>query len=167
MSEVAAHWDVAPKIAALRDKYSPDTLLLGNGDVDSLEDAHLKVKTNGFDGVMVGRGIFGNPWFFAGGGKIPTVEERLARLVKHTELFEQLYKSDQPEKISEALPNSRIKNFDVMKKHYKSYTTSFGSLGGFDGAKELRIKLMETNNAAEVRQVIEKFAKKPVQMPNL
>jgi tRNA-dihydrouridine synthase len=167
MSDVAAHWDVAPKIAALRDKYSPDTLLLGNGDVDSLEDAHLKVKTNGFDGVMVGRGIFGNPWFFAGGGKIPTVEERLARLVKHTELFEQLYKSDQPEKISEALPNSRIKNFDVMKKHYKSYTTSFGSLGGFDGAKELRIKLMETNNAAEVRQVIEKFAKKPVQMPNL
>jgi nifR3 family TIM-barrel protein len=159
MSDVPAHWDLAPKIVALRDKYSPETLLLGNGDVDSLEDARAKVDATGLDGVMVGRGVFGNPWFFS--GKTPSTQERLDRLVKHTELFEELYKSNQPEKISEALPNSRIKNFEVMKKHYKSYTT------GFDDAKELRIKLMEANNAAEVRATVEEFAKKPVEMPNL
>jgi tRNA-dihydrouridine synthase len=151
MSDVAAHWDLAPKIVALRDKYSPKTLILGNGDVDTLEDARAKIVASGMDGVMVGRGIFGNPWFFS--GKTPKMNERLNRLIQHAELFEQLYRSNESEKISAALPNSRIKNFDVMKKHFKSYMT------GFDGAKELRIKLMETENASEVREIVLEFLK--------
>jgi nifR3 family TIM-barrel protein len=151
MSDVAAHWELASKIVALRDKYAPETLILGNGDVDSLEDARAKVKASGMDGVMIGRGIFGNPWFFS--GKVPDTKERLTRLVTHTELFEKMYRSDHAEKIGVGSPNSRIKNFDVMKKHFKSYLT------GFDGAKELRIKLMEAKNASEVRFLVEEFLK--------
>jgi len=81
---------------------------------------------------MVGRGIFGNPWFFT--GHIPTTEKKLRVMVEHTRLFEKLF--------------SGKKNFDVMKKHYKAY------VNGFDGAKELRIKLMAAKNADEVEKIV-------------
>jgi tRNA-dihydrouridine synthase len=149
MSEVPAHWELAPKIVALRNRIAPNTLLLGNGDVASLEDGCEKAKESGMDGVMIGSGVFGNPWFFS--GRTPDVRERLERLVKHSELFEKLYRSNDPKPISQG---GRIKNFDIMKKHYKSYTTGFG---GFDGAKELRAQLMEAQNASEVRDIVQKF----------
>lgn len=145
MSEVPARWDLAPKIVALRNKQAPNTLVLGNGDIDSLEDARTKIAASGMDGVTIGRGIFGNPWFFS--GKIPSLREKLDRLVTHAKLFEKLYHSDQ---------ESHLKNFDVMKKHFKAYAT------GFDGAKELRIRLMETQNASEVRKIVEEFEKEEI-----
>jgi len=143
MSLVLAHWELAPRIAVLRVAHAPDTILLGNGDVSSLEDGRARVAANGFDGAMVGTGVFGNPWFFT--EKIPTLRERLERIVRHTELFEQLYKSNTTKK------NGALKNFDVMKKHYKAYCS------GFDSAKELRIQLMEAENAAEVEKVATAF----------
>jgi tRNA-dihydrouridine synthase len=143
MSDVPAHWELAPQIVALRDKISPKTVLLGNGDVRSLEDARAKTKDSGMDGVMVGAGVFGNPWFFS--DQMPDVKERLERLVIHTELFEKLYRSDNPKPISQG---GRIKNFDIMKKHYKSYTP---------GEKELRMRLMDAENAAEVREIVQDF----------
>ncbi len=127
MSDVPAHWELAPQIVALRDCISPKTVLLGNGDVRSLEDARAKIKESGMDGVMVGAGVFGNPWFFS--GRTPDAHERLERLVAHTELFEKLYRSDNPKPTSQG---GRLKNFDIMKKHYKSYTP---------GEKELRMRL--------------------------
>ena len=63
-------------------------------------------------------------------------------MVIHAELFEKLYHSNE---------ENRLKNFDVMKKHFKAYVS------GFLGAKELRIKLMETKNAAEVRSIAAEF----------
>jgi len=140
MSDVAAHWELAPEIVALRDRHAPDTLVFGNGDVDSLADARVKAASSGLDGVMIGRGIFGDPWFFS--EKQPDLGEKLDRMVRHAELFEKLYLSDK---------KNRLTNFDVMKKHFKAYVS------GFLGAKELRIKLMETENAAEVRKIVSKF----------
>jgi tRNA-dihydrouridine synthase len=162
MSDVPAHWDLAPKIVALRDKIAPKTVILGNGDVRSLEDGRAKAKESGMDGVMVGGGIFGNPWFFS--GRTPAVRERLERLVAHTELFEKLYKSNDPKTIGQG---GRVKNFEIMKKHYKSYTTNHGDgqeagtggFGAFPGAKELRIQLMNAENAAEVREIVKNFLK--------
>lgn len=95
------------------------------------------------DGVMVGTGVFGNPWFFT--GRIPDLPERLERMVQHTELFETLYKSNT------AKAGGKLKNFDVMKKHFKAYCA------GFDGAKELRIKLMDAENAMQVRDIVTDF----------
>ncbi|HUC31686.1 MAG TPA: tRNA-dihydrouridine synthase family protein [Candidatus Paceibacterota bacterium] len=162
MSDVPAHWDLAPKIVVLRDRIAPKTILLGNGDVRSLEDARQKVEKSGMDGVMVGSGAFGNPWFFS--GRTPDFRERLERLVTHTELFEKLYRSDNPKAISQG---GRLKNFEVMKKHYKSYTTWGGNdLGSaahssqLHNAKELRLHLMEASNAGEVRQIVQDFLKK-------
>ena len=85
MSDVAAHWELAPEIVALRNKYAPDTVVLCNGDVGSLADARAKIAASGIDGVMVGRGIFGNPWFFS--GKKPSIREKLDRMVAHAETF--------------------------------------------------------------------------------
>lgn len=153
MSAVPAHWDLAPKIVALRDRISPKTVVLGNGDVSSMEDGRAKADAGGMDGFMVGSGIFGNPWFFS--GRTPDVRERLERLVAHTELFEKLYRSNDPRPISQG---GRIKNFEIMKKHYKSYTSPRpdGS-GGFDGAKELRLRLMDAQNAGEVYKIVKDF----------
>ena len=156
MSDVDAHWDLAPKIVALRNRIAPQTVLLGNGDVRSLADGRAKAAASGMDGVMVGSGIFGNPWFFS--GRTPDVKERLERLVAHTELFEKLYRSDNPKTIGQG---GRLKNFDVMKKHYKSYTSANGDgQGGSEGAKDLRIRLMEAENAAQVRQIVLDFLDK-------
>jgi len=144
MSDVDARWELAPQIVALRNRYAPKTVVLANGDVASLEDARAKAAASGIDGVMVGRGIFGNPWFFS--GKIPSISEKLDCMVAHAKLFEELYHSNQED---------RLKNFDVMKKHFKAYAS------GFDGAKELRIRLMETENADEVGKIVKEFETAP------
>jgi tRNA-dihydrouridine synthase len=148
MSDVPARWNLAPSIVALRDRIAPGTLLLGNGDTPTLADAHARAAQSGFDGVMVGRGMFGNPWFFseALGGRAPDLRERLMRMMAHAELFEKLYRG-------KPAGERQLKSFDVMKKHFKAYCADF------DGAKELRVKLMETENAAQVRAIVEAFLK--------
>ena len=159
MSLVEAHWELMPKIIALRNKISPETLIIGNGDVIDLKDAKEKALKYDCDGIMIGRGVFGNPWFFSsagersfleeeqGDGKGETLrkqmlEEKLQVLIEHTQIFDQ------------KLLKPKHKHFDVMKKHFKSY------INGFSGAKELRVKLMETKNAKEVENIINDFLKK-------
>lgn len=139
MSKVPARWEEMSRIKALRDKLSPETVLLGNGDVLTVADARAKAKQYGIDGVMIGRGIFGNPWLFA--EKIPSVQERLRVCLEHTRLFEELYYKN----------GEWIRNFDIMKKHYKAY------INGFDGAKELRVKLMEAKDVDGVEQMLRSF----------
>ncbi len=148
MSLVPAHWDVVAHAVELRNKYDAGlnrTLILGNGDVQDLDDAREKVRQYGVDGVMIGRGIFGNPWRFNKEIRVEDVplQKRLEVMCEHAELFEALYKKDAPDG-----KNPFKKSFDVMKKHFKAY------VNGFDGAKDLRIKLMETKNAQEVRAVV-------------
>jgi len=141
MSKVPARWERIKDAVELRNKLKSETLIFGNGDVLSREGALEKVLYTGCDGVMVGRGIFGNPWFFdknSNGGKTISLEQKLSVLVEHTYLFEK-YLSH--------------KNFALMKKHYKAY------VHGFEHAKELRIGLMEAKNAKEVEEVVEKFLK--------
>ncbi len=143
MSDVPAHWELAPKIVALRDRYAPKTLLLGNGDITTLGEAETRVRESGMDGVMIGRGIFGNPWFFT--GRTPDLKERCARMIRHAEVFEKTYKSILSKR------DGGLKSFSVMKKHFKAYAS------GFDGARELRTELMGAENAVEVKTILEKF----------
>ena len=147
MSDVPAHWDLMKKIVEIRDRISPDTILIGNGDVMSLMDAKIKVKESGCDGAMIGRGIFGNPWFFK--GKMPmdfTPAQRLKVMLEHAKAFEKYLGS--------------VKNFANMKKHFKAYVS------GWDGAKELRVKLMESDELKEVEGII-KDSSKMLQYPHV
>lgn len=144
MSLVDAHWERMPEIVKLvRDMTGPleegGTIILGNGDIKSVTEGKKKAKETGANGVMVGRGIFGTPWFFDEEefNKGKSIEERLKICVEHTKLYE--------EKLGD------IKSFAIMKKHYKAY------VNGFDGAKELRMELMECKNAMEVKAKILEF----------
>lgn len=144
MSKVPAKWEYVARVVALRDKLAPGVLVLGNGDVQNLEDAQQKVAQSGADGAMLGRAIFGNPWLFHPEKNISNVslEERLLVMVGHTRSF------------SELLPH---KNFAVMKKHYKAY------VNGFLGAAELRHQLMEQNTADDIERVVHVFLSNPHQ----
>lgn len=139
LSKVPANWGYVDKIKKIIKKSKKDMLLICNGDIKDLKEAREKIKKHECDGVMIGRGIFGNPWFFNEEKKEISTEEKLDALVEHTKLFEKEL--------------GEVKNFDVMKKHYKAY------VNGFDGAKELRIKLMETKNSKEVERIIKNFLK--------
>lgn len=136
MSKVPAHWDEIAKVVRLRDTISPDTVIIGNGDVKSREDGIEKAKESGVDGIMIGRGIFENPWVFEKEQKIHSVKEHLELLAKHVELFDATWKGKKP--------------FQVIKKYFKIYVR------GFDGASEFREKLMACESAEEVRLSIEK-----------
>lgn len=144
MSKVPAHWELMGEVVKLvREMTGPleqgGTIILGNGDITSVQEGKEKAKESGANGVMVGRGIFGTPWFFNEEvfEKGKTIEERLSILVEHTKLFE--------EKLCD------FKNFAIMKKHYKAY------VHGFDGAKELRAELMECANAKDVEEKVRVF----------
>lgn len=132
MSDVPAHWDLMPRIVALRDALAPETLILGNGDVKNLEDARVKIKESGCDGAMLGRAIYGNPWLFADtnspehGRGIVSPQEKIAALIEHLKLFEEIL--------------GETTNYAVMKKHFKAY------ISGWDNAKELRVRLMDTSS---------------------
>jgi nifR3 family TIM-barrel protein len=140
LSLVPANWDYVKRVVEIRDKMKVKTLIIGNGDVLDLEDGRKKARETGCDGIMVGRAIFGNPWLFSLREKSPTTKEKLKVLVEHTKLFERVLTGH--------------KSFAVMKKHFKAY------VNGFDGAKELRVKLMETKSSKEVEAIINKFLKK-------
>jgi nifR3 family TIM-barrel protein len=145
MSKVPARWEFVKRAVEIRDEYvlshnqteDERTLIFGNGDVKDLTEAQQKVDETGCDGVMIGRGIFGNPWLFS--EHIPTLEEKLRVCVEHTKLFEELL--------------GEYKNFNLMKKHYKAY------VNGFDGAHELRSRMMFATNAKEVEREVDAFLK--------
>src|SRR3989344_3012524 len=142
MSKVPAHWEAiarAVEIARRYDSSSDRALIIGNGDIASLKDAEEKVRQTGADGAMIGRGIFGNPWFFNRTKDINTIsiEEKLSVMIEHSFLFEKIF--------------AGIKNFNIMKKHFKAY------IHGFNGAKELRVKLMAARDAADTAQIAGKY----------
>jgi len=149
MSKVPARWEHVQEAVQMRNElqgtvwqkqnpHSHPTLIFGNGDVTTLQEAYTRAEETGADGVMLGRAIFGNPWLFnpeVTGEKLD-VSERLRVMCEHTRLFE------------EVLP---FKNFALMKKHYKAYVHNF------DGAKELRAELMEQSTADEIQEVVNRW----------
>lgn len=139
MSSVPAHWELLPRVVALRDRISPHTRIIGNGDVKDMEDARRKAEETGADGIMLGRAIFGNPWLFAGRTlEDVTPKERLEALAQLSQYFSEL---------------KPAKSFHILKKHIKAFVT------GFDGAAELRGALMETGDRAELERLVAEAAR--------
>ncbi len=141
MSKVPARWQHIKEAVEIRNKLGSKTFIFGNGDVVDLEEARAKARASGADGVMLGRAIFGSPLLFNPHRKMSDLplRERLLIMLEHTALFEKLL--------------GDVKSFAVMKKHYKAYVNNFS------GAAELRAKLMDTNNYAEVRTIVQDFIK--------
>lgn len=141
---VAQIWGNKPEIfhkigARIRDQLNPETLFLGNGDVFSVSQGEELVAKFGLDGVMIGRGIFHNPWFFNPLRQSPSKSEKLAQLLLHTRLYEQNW--------------SGKKNFNQLKRFYKIYTNDF------TGAAQLRAQLMDAKTYEDVYQITNAFIK--------
>lgn len=134
MSAYPAEWEQVKIAVKTRNQVAPDIPIIGNGDVLSIEDALQKMKDTGAEGVMVGRGIFKNPFMFNHPQSEYNKEIRLKLLLRHLDLFLNTW--------------GNTKSFQIMKKFFKIYTSEF------PGAAELRSLLMATTNRNEVEEIL-------------
>lgn len=134
MSKGEADWDEIAKIVEIRNKIAPETLIIGNGDVKNYAEVFEKAEKYNVDGVMIGRGVFANPWVFNKNQTDHPKEDYINLLLAHMDLFEKTW--------------GDAKNYAVLKKFFKMY------IKDFKGANQLRIKLMETNSFGEARKVL-------------
>lgn len=130
MSSVPAHWDAIARAVDIRDRINPHTLIIGNGDVQTLEEGRARAKETGCDGIMIGEAAIANPWLWsdppAGG---PSKEERINMIIRHAEL-------------SQAHFGSRASA--SVRKHIAKFAL------GFPGAKELRVKMGEAKSIQDL-----------------
>lgn len=138
MSKVEAHWEDIPKVVELRDKLAPQTLITINGDIlDRPMGLELAGKY-GVDGIMIGRGIFKNPYAFEKEPRTHTPKELIDLLQLQLDL---------QDKFSEQVPRSIV----GLHRFFKIYVK------GFPGANDLRVKLMNTKSTDEVRAILAEF----------
>ncbi|MCT1905048.1 tRNA-dihydrouridine synthase [Oceanobacillus sojae] len=138
MSKVDAHWELIGEIKKLRDEIAPDTMLTINGDIPDRETGLKLVEEFGVDGVMIGRGIFKNPFAFEKEPREHSSEELLGLLRLQLDLHD---------KYSELEPRA----FKPLRRFFKIYVR------GFRGASELRHQLMSTETTDEVRELLDTF----------
>lgn len=138
MSNVPAQWDQIEEIRKIRDKIAPHTLIVGNGDVLTRQQGIELAQKHGLDGVMVGRGIFQDPYLFAENStwSETTKEERIGLYRRHVELFRDTWQNKE-------------RKIHTLNKFCKVYIQSF------DGAKELREQLMQATSAEELLALME------------
>jgi len=138
MSDVPAHWDLIGEVRKLRDQIAPDTLIVGNGDVQNYQEAMELAEKYQLDGIMIGRGIFHDPFAFAKDSPWPSYskEQRTSLYTKHVKLF------------AETWPDAG-RRIAMLNKFCKVY------ISGFDGAKELREKLMNAKSAEELLSLLQ------------
>lgn len=137
MSKVPAHWDVIGQCKEFRDKIAPDTLIVGNGDVRNHTHGEELVAQHGVDGVMIGRGVFADPFAFAQESQWETYspQQRIDLYTKHVELFAETWQN-------------RERAIHTLNKFCKIY------INNFDGAKELREKLMNASSTDQLLGIL-------------
>ena len=134
LSKTPAHWELMPKILEMRDKYAPETVIIGNGEIGSMNEVKEKYKRYYCEGFMIGRGIFANPWLFDQSGEKAGVliGERFETFMRHIDLYEKTWGSK--------------KNYANLKKFCKAY------INNFPGASRYREKIMEAKSLEELRE---------------
>lgn len=142
MSKVPAHWELIPEIKKLRDEIAPDTLLTINGDIPDRKTGLELAEEYGVDGIMIGRGIFKNPFAFEKEPKEHTTKELLDLLRYHLDLYDHYSKEGE------------LLSFKALQRFFKIYVK------GFHGASELRNQLMSTESTDDVRAMLDNFESK-------
>lgn len=141
MSKVAAHWEIMPDIVAMRNKLAPATLIIGNGDVMDRAHGLELVKQTGIDGIMIGRGVFHNPFTFEKTPRPHSKKELLDLLHLHLDLFDQ-----------QQATGTEQRPFETLKRFFKIYLREFA------GASEMRVALMFAKNTDEARLLLENYS---------
>lgn len=135
MSKVPAHWDLIGEIANLRDRLAPDTLITINGNIPDRQIGQELANQYGIDGVMIGRGIFKNPFAFEQKARDHSAKELIDLFRYHLDLFDQY----------------QLKPFPALRRSFKIYIREF------KGANDLRIQLMEAEDSDQARQLLDQF----------
>ena len=138
MSKVDAHWELIEAIKEMRDEVAPQTLLTINGDIPDRQKGMELATKYGIDGVMIGRGIFHNPFAFEKEPREHTSKELLDLFRLHLELFEKY-------------SNEETQQFKSLRRFFKIYVR------GIRGASELRHQLMSTETVDEARALLDDF----------
>lgn len=138
MSKVAAHWELIPRVVELRDALAPQTLITINGDIQDRQMGLELAEKYGVDGIMIGRGIFKNPFAFEKEAREHSSEELIALLRLQLDLQDQY---------TQIIPRS----ITGLHRFFKIYVK------GFPGANDLRVQLMNTKTTDEVRTILDTF----------
>ena len=141
MSNVDAHWELIEAVKNLRDEIAPNTLLTINGDIPDRKTGLELATKYGIDGVMIGRGIFHNPFAFEKEPREHTSKELLDLLRLHLTLFDKYSQKEN-------------RQFKSLRRFFKIYVR------GIRGASELRHQLMSTQSTDEVRALLDDFEAK-------
>jgi tRNA-dihydrouridine synthase len=133
MSKVPAHWDAIGRVREIRDSKQLSTLIVGNGDVDTRAEGLELAKQYELDGIMIGRGVFHDPFAFAQHSpwESYTKEQRITLFRKHVESFANTWQHNE-------------RPIHTLNKFCKIY------IQGFDGAKEYRERLMSCETTDEL-----------------
>jgi tRNA-dihydrouridine synthase len=140
MSKGEANWDLIGQVREIRDKVAPKTLIVGNGDVISRAQGEALASKHQLDGVMIGRGVFHDPFVFSKDSPWGTlgVREKVELYQKQVELFLNTYKN-------------RERSPQTLKRYAKIY------INGFDNAAELRNEIMVQNTAEDIVKVLSNY----------
>src|SRR5699024_2973936 len=120
----------------LRDEIAPHTLLTINGDIPDYQTGLELVEKYGVDGVMIGRGVFTNPFAFEKEPRTHTSEELIELFKLHLDLHDKYSNELEP------------LLFRPLRRFIKIY------IRGFPVAGELRNQLMKTESTDEVREIL-------------
>ena len=134
MSKVAAHYELIPDIINLKNEISPTTILIINGDIEKPADAQSYIDM-GVDGIMIGRGVFHNPFCFEKEPREHSRAELIELMKYHLDLYEKY----------------QLSPYDPLKHFYKIY------INNFSGASEIRDRLMHTKTIPEARAVLDEL----------
>jgi tRNA-dihydrouridine synthase len=145
MSKVPANWELIGEVRKMRDLLSPDTLIVGNGDVLSYEQGLELATQYQLDGIMIGRGIFHNPFVFQPKSTWENLSKsrRIEIYAKHVKLFAETWNKD-----NETFDTKR--SVKTLNKFCKVY------IQNFDGAKELREELMSSETTDQLLDILSK-----------
>ncbi|MCA9330866.1 tRNA-dihydrouridine synthase [Candidatus Saccharibacteria bacterium] len=137
MSKVPAHWEYAEQIVEMRDKLSPQTKIIGNGDVLTRQQGLELVEQYGIDGIMIGRGVFQDPYVFAidSPWQALSPDQKIALYRTHVQRFADAWQANERKVVT-------------LNKFCKVY------VNGFDGAKELRERLMAAGSTDELLSIL-------------
>jgi tRNA-dihydrouridine synthase len=139
MSKVPAHWEIIQRVRELRDKLAPDTLIVGNGDVEDRAHGLELAEQGGLDGIMIGRGVFHDPYTFAAESPWASLTKykRTELYTKHVKLFANTWQAGE-------------RPVHTLNKFCKIY------INGFDGARELRERLMAATSTDDLLALLSK-----------
>lgn len=136
-----ADWDIIKQV-----KEAVKIPVIGNGDIFTPQDAARMLEETGCDGVMVARGVQGNPWLF---GQIkayledgtilpkPDIDTVVEMILRHAEIH-----------VGYVGEYAGIRE---MRKHVAWYAT------GFKGASKLRGAVNEVETMEQLKELLKRY----------